>query len=470
MQPVPDVKPGGFAEPPAGSGLARYEQQKLDWKPCDEKYQCTTVLAPLDYANPDAQALTLALKKKSATAQPRLGTLFINPGGPGGSGQQYVTFFRSTGLEAYDIVGWDPRGVSGSTPVKCFTGERLDRYNSIDVSPDDAGEEKALLDEQVAFGRSCLERSGALLQHISTTETVQDLDLLRGLVGDDRLTYLGSSYGTKIGALYAELFPATVGRLVLDGAVNITEDESVSQIQGFDRALTAFAKWCANRKCALGDTSQEVLKSITDLWTDLDQDPLPAGERDLSQQEGVNGVLFVLYEDQRAWRYLLEALENAINDGDGAYLLFLSDQFNQRNKDGAYGQISFSFPAIRCRDSQDTSVSEAWNEAERDAEKAPIIGPFGGADLVCPLWPVPPAPAQPTIDGNGAAPVVVIGTTGDPATPYEYAVSMAEQLESGVLVTYQGTGHLAYGGNDCINAVVVDYLVKGSVPANGKEC
>ena len=296
LEPIPDIRPNGFTHPPAGHGLSRYSGQELTWRPCPAPFQCATVLAPLDYGAPDGTALTLAVAKRPATKTPRLGTLFINPGGPGGSGLEYLLYFDRTDLENYDIVGWDPRGVRASTPVQCYGNRDLDRYFAVDVSPDTDAEQTTYLQESRTFGQSCLSRSGRLLQHISTTETVRDLDLLRGLVGDDKINYFGSSYGTRIGSLYAQLFPQRVGRMVLDGAVDITGKSPVSQIEGFERALDHFATWCAGKRCQLGDSRQQVLTAVHGYLDRLDQSPakVPNG-RILSQQQGVQAVLTAMY-------------------------------------------------------------------------------------------------------------------------------------------------------------------------------
>ncbi len=470
VQPVPDVRPAGFVSPPPGQGLQRYLGQRVTWSDCGKGLRCAAVLAPLDYADPDGEAITLAVAKRPASAKPAAGSLFINPGGPGGSGVEYVGYFKVDGIERFDVVGWDPRGTGQSTPVQCANGKAMDAYTSVDVTPDDAAEEKELTQAQLDFGRGCLARSGALLEHISTTETVKDLDLLRHLVGDAKLSYFGSSYGTKIGALYAQLFPATVGRMVLDGAVNITGKKDVSQLDGFERALGNFATWCAEQRCKLGSSKAEVERSISDLLERLDEKPINGGRAPLTQQLGLTGILAVLYENEEGWKYLRQGLELAAFDDDGRYLMYFADQYNQRGNDGTYGQLQFSFPAIRCLDSQDVSVSEAEKEGAEEAKRAPTLGPFAGTDLVCPLWPVAPAPKEPTIRGVGAAPIVVIGTTGDPATPYEYAERMAQQLESGHLLTLKGEGHLGYGQSPCIQRYVQRYLLDGAVPVDGTRC
>ena len=424
---------------------------------------------PLDYSRPDGQAITVALAKRPATASRRLGTLFVNPGGPGGSGISLVQAFRGGGLGEYDVVGWDPRGVGRSTPVQCFNGADLDRYRSMDNSPDDAAETTAMINEARRLGRSCLQRSGILLEHISTAETVRDLDLLRSLVGDSKINYLGFSYGTAIGAGYAQLFPARVGRMALDGAVNISGSEIV-QGQGFERAMRNFAAWCADQHCSLGSSKDAVLRTITGFLSRLDSEPIMVGSRSLTQQLGVTATVFPLYGQQQEWAVLRDALVAAVRDHDGSRLLRLADQFDERHADGTFGQSLVAFPAIRCLDSSATSVRAAIRQNAALIKKAPIIGPFWGPDLTCPLWPVPPAPAPPKITARGAPPIVVVGTTGDPATPYEYAVGMAHQLDSGVLVTLHGVGHLGYGQSQCVRDIVRRYLVDGTVPADGTSC
>ena len=470
LQPVPPVRPAGFVDPPPGQGLARYRDQPLEWAPCLDHLECAGVFAPLDYTKPDQQAITLRLAKRPATAGvDRLGTLFVNPGGPGVSGIGVVQAFRGGGLGEYDIVGWDPRGVGQSTPVRCFERENLDRYLATDHSPDNGGETEALITEERSLGQSCLQRSGALLEHVSTAETVRDLDLLRGLVGDAKINYLGLSYGTRVGALYAQLFPKRVGRLVLDGAVNITGSE-VEQAQGFERALANFASWCANQHTELGGSKDEVLHTVTMLLRQLDGQPIKVGTRSLTQQLAVTAVVFPLYGQQDAWAALRDALLSAVRDHDGARLLRLADQFDERRADGSYGQWIIAFPAIRCLDLSATSVRAAVRQSEMVIKKAPTIGPFWGPDLTCPLWPVAPGPPTPKITARGAAPIIVIGTTGDPATPYEYAVGMAQQLDSAVLVTFHGSGHVAYSQSECVRQIVRNYLVDDVVPGDGASC
>lgn len=461
--------PDGFEDAPSGEGLSGYLGQDVDWRTCGGDYKCASVLAPLDYANPSDQAITLALAKKEATRSPKLGTLFVNPGGPGASGRNLVTYFASKGLEQYDIVGWDPRGTNASTPVKCFDDEATDAFNQLDASPDDEAETNALIAGTYEFGKSCWENSGELLNHISTIDTVRDLDLLRDLVGDEKLSYLGYSYGTQIGSFYADLFPQRVGRLVLDAAVDITDDESVIQAMGFDLALGNFASWCAEHSCDLGDSKEAVLTTITDFLDKLDASPLEVGDRTLTQTLAATGIAAYMYGGIPAWQVLAKDLRAAL-DGDGQALLKSSDGLNDRSDDGSYGSLFYSFPAIGCADSTDDGVVDAEKKWVEDQAKAPIYGKYFGPGYTCALWPVHSSPQfKPT--GSGAAPIVVVGATGDPATPYQNAVTMAQQLESGVLLTYEGEGHGTFGGKStCIDNAVIAYLTKGTVPADGTTC
>lgn len=469
LQPVPDRRPPGVVDPPPGSGPSRYIDQPVSWTPCRQQLRCATVLAPLDWEQPDGAAVSLALAQR-VSARARLGSLFLNPGGPGGSGIDLVESFDGTGLEAYDLVGWDPRGVGQSSPVTCFAGRELEAYITIDVSPDDADERQDLLQEQTDFGRSCLEESGVLLPHVGTTATVRDLELLRVLLDQPRLHYLGFSYGTQIGATYAQLYGGRVGRMVLDGAVALNREQGVPQAQGFERALRAFAAWCARQECSLGSDENAVLTSVTDLWRGLDTRPLRVGPRSLNQTLALGGVLVVLYEDESAYPVLLRSLDAAINRRDGRGMLALSDLFTDRRPDGSYEQVNYGFPAVRCLDSRETSLTEVDRDYARQLRAAPVIGPYFGPDLVCARWPLPPDPSLPPITGPNAPPLVVIGSTGDSATPYEDAQDMARRLESAVLLTRRGAGHTAYGKSRCIQRVVQRYLVNGQVPREGTTC
>lgn len=472
--PIPDVTPAGLVAPPPGAGMARYQQQRLDWKRCtigNQAYQCANALAPLDAERPDERAVTLALLKVPASKQPRLGTLFVNPGGPGEGGRWLAAGLQRTGLEQYDIVGWDPRGTGGSTPVKCTDPAQTDALLAADSSPDDEAERAAYRKLNADFGQACLANSGELLEHISTVDTVRDLDLLRGLVGDPKLQFLGYSYGTAIGSRYAQMYPDRVGAMVLDSAVNvIPDDESVVQAMGFDRALTEFADWCVGRKCSLGSDRAGVLAAITGLFDRADQTPVPTGgPRPLTQSLAVTGVISALYGTDEGWPKLLEAIEQA-RAGDGKALLAMADTYEGRGSDGRYATRAYAFDAIRCLDRPDKGLAGADAKAQRESRQAPIFGRYFGPDYACASWPVPPKPMPGPVSAPQGAQILVIGTTGDSATPYEYAPRMARELGSARLLTYRGEGHAAYGGKSkCVDDVVVQTFTSG-VPAADLTC
>lgn len=464
-----DVHPAGFVEPPAGTGIARYHEQPVNWTPCPggNGAECASIAVPLDRTQPDGQAITLAMLKVPASKEPRLGTLFVNPGGPGEPGQDTARSLRREGLEQYDIVGWDPRGTGASTPVNCATA-KLDDYYAADQSPDDATERDAYLQANKDLGMACLQGSGDLLAHIGTDDTIADLDLMRELLGDEKLHFLGYSYGTDIGSAYAQTHPDRVGKLVLDSAVNIAGETEVVQASGFDRALGNFADWCVQQRCRLGVNRLQVVASVQKLVADLDQKPLRVGDRTLTQSLGLTGVILPLYSKQM-WPHLRAGVQ-AAREGDGSVLLQLADAYNGRLRDGSYDSRMTAFAAIRCLDEPDRGIAGADEVARRSVAKAPVFAPFFGPDYACATWPVEPRPEQPPRTAPGAAPILVVGTTGDSATPYEYAVNMAEQLESGVLLTNNGEGHTAYGGNNaCVNKAVVKYLT-GDAPTEDQTC
>ncbi|MBN9106008.1 MAG: alpha/beta fold hydrolase [Propionibacteriaceae bacterium] len=468
--PAVPLKVDGLLAGLTGGGLAPYLGQVVTWFACGAD-KCTNVVVPLDYANPGRAAVTVALRMKPATASPKLGPLFVNPGGPGGSGQALVDYFDNQGLEQYDIVGWDPRGTGGSTPVRCLTDEQADAFLALDASPDNEAEREALIRGNYDFGKGCWERNGDYLNHIGTVDTVRDLDLLRQLLGAPKLNYLGYSYGTDIGAVYAELFGGNTGHLVLDAAVNITDDDSIIQAQGFDLALGNFASWCAKQDCGLGDSKEAVLSSITDFLDGLDAKPIAVGERQLTQSLAATGIADALYSGKDAWEPLSAIIQRA-QKGEGGYLLAAADSLNGRDSKGHYGSLFFSFPAISCLDGKDEGVLDADRQWTEDAAKAPIFGKYFGPVYNCALWPTRPSQRlqlHPT--GASARPLLVIGATGDPATPYPFAQSMARQLKSATLVTYDGEGHGGYGGKSrCLDSIVVKYLTKGIVPTGDVRC
>lgn len=466
LEPVPEVAPPGFSDPPPGRGLSRYAGQRLDWRVCGT-LDCATLLVPLDYRAPDRQAITLTVGRRPAGNGPALGTVLLNPGGPGGSGLDFLRAYE--GLDRFDRISWDPRGAGQSTPVRCWDQAQMDALQAVDFSPDDAAEREALIAAQRSFGRSCLEQSGPLLAQVSTAATVRDLDLIRDALGLDTINYLGFSNGSLLGAGYAQLFPDRVGRMVLDGAVNIS-GSPITQPYGFERALVALADWCAAQRCGLGESREEVLAAVTGLWDRLDAEPMVVGRRQLTQSMAVGAVTQALYFGPPGWAGVSRAVRAATSDGDGTELLAWADRYAERRPDGSYDQFAYAFPASNCADSSTDDLATADAEAAAAVRQAPVMGPHLGPDFLCAVWPVASPPGLPKLTAPDAPQIVVIGTTGDPATPYEWAVGMAGQLATARLVTHRGEGHSSYGDAECVAQVVLPYLSEGRLPAPGAEC
>jgi pimeloyl-ACP methyl ester carboxylesterase len=464
-------------------GLQRYYSQRPVWKPCDDGFQCTTVTVPLDYADPAGASINLAVIRLPASdPSRRIGSLLINPGGPGVSGIEYAKSardsFTSRIRQQYDIVGFDPRGVGASDPVTCLTDKQMDAFIAYDGSPDTPAEETGLVNLSRQFANGCLTRSPQITPHMGTVDAARDMDVIRAVVGDDKLNYFGASYGTFLGATYAEEFPSKVGRLVLDGALDPTLTPtalSEGQLAGFERALDAFLADCVQRSdCAVGPTVADARAQIADIVSSSDTHPLSSDDgRQVTQSLVVIGLLYPLYDKANGWPALRAALAQARN-GNGTVLLAIADAYFQRDQNGHYttneNQATY---AVNCLDRADHStIPEVRADAVRFARESPIFGAyFAWSDVPCMYWPVPPTDEPHAIHAKGAAPILVVGTTRDPATPYQWAVNLANQLDSGRLLTRVGDGHTAYTrGSACIDNAVDAYLLRGVLPAKGTVC
>lgn len=472
-----DAVPDGMVPAPGGSGYQRYFNQSLTWGQCADEnaaqagMECAAFLAPLDWADPDGQwAITVAMSRfPHTTGEGRI--LFVNPGGPGGSAQDYAQRFPREGLEAFDIVGLDPRGSGESTPVVCGDGPQTDAFLLSDATPDDEAERSVFQDAQAGFNRLCREHSGALLDHISSVQAVHDHDLARRLMGREKFSFHGVSYGTYLGSLMAELYPGRLEAAVLDSAVMLDPEDETIQAEGFDLALWAFADWCSQQdNCSLGSSPGQVVDAIVGYVDSLDASPVPAGEgRMLTQSLAVSGILVFLYFNSEAYPQLANVLLAAVN-GHPDFLLQAADLMNDRDADGSYDTLMYAFPAIRCADEADDGITAAWQEWEKNQTRAPVFGRLSGVDLVCPLWTAVPDPV-PDFSAKEAPPLLVVQNTGDSATPFHNAEVMAAKLETATLVVRESAGHGAFGdGSSCIDQIVVDYLVNGDVPAEGTRC
>lgn len=467
------------------TNLESFYSQELVWKECkdDKKFECAEIQVPVDYQNPGNASLTLALKKLPAKqSSNKVGSLLINPGGPGGSGTDYVTYaedaFGKRLMDSFDIIGFDPRGVALSTPLDCLTDKEVDEFIAFDGTPDTEQELKDSLQLSIDLAKGCEAIENNLIAHVGTQEAARDMDIIRELVGDEKLNFLGASYGTYLGGMYAELFPEKVGRLVLDGAVDPSlsgEEQSFDQAVGLDTALRRFVEDCPKYDdCPLTQTGAGGIKEIRDFLDSLDTKPLKTEdpERILTQAMGVYAVAGFLYSDEW-WSYMRQSLATAF-DGDGTDLLSIVDLFNERKDDGTFAtNATEAIYAINCFDEPSDSTEEQVREfAKTWIKDAPVFGDYlAWGNLACTIWPVKdPNPINKFV-AQGAAPIIVVGTKYDPATPYKWAVGLSSQLSSSVLLTYEGDGHTAYmRGSECIDKELENYLVDGTIPEKNIVC
>ncbi len=443
------------------------------------RFDCGTTDVPRDYADPGAGQYELFLLRAISTEQrDRIGSLVVNPGGPGASGvDTAIGLSLSLPLEIlarFDIVGFDPRGVGFSAPVECLSDSFKDELNAAEPTPRSAQEIDDALDLSVEIGDVCEAKYGDDLGNFNTTYTARDLDRLREALGDEQLTYLGYSYGTTLGSTYAELFPDRVRALVLDGAVDPSEDDLASaegQAAGFEQAFDAFAADCIAQGggCPAAPDPRGLVYQLLD---QAEVSPIPSsgpGGRIATDGLVFTGVLGALYS-QSAWPRLAQGLADA-RGGDSAAILALADGYSRRRADGSYPNLTDANIAINCGDSDQTFTR---NEVIGYIGEWDIRYPLFGAALAsglftCSAWQARRVPL-PARDAAGSAPILVVGTEGDPATPYEGAVTMADQLEAGVLLTWEGEGHTAFPQTSCITDAVVGYLIDLVVPPDGTTC
>ncbi|MEV7693301.1 alpha/beta hydrolase [Microbacterium sp. NPDC089189] len=462
--------------------LLPFYGQELDWETCGD-FDCTTVTAPLDWDDPDAGEIDLAVVRHAATDDEPIGSLLTNPGGPGASGVSLIRDSLSFAVgealqESYDVIGFDPRGVGESTAVRCYDAPEMDAY-LFDIP---AGERNSpewveeLNARNAAFSAACEQNSDGILEYITTVQSARDMDLLRAVLGDEELNYLGFSYGTFLGATYADLYPERVGRMVLDGAIDPQTsmlDVSTTQGIGFESALRAYMASCLlTTDCPFAGTVDEAMSDLGILLASVDRMPLPnADGRQLGADSLMTGIIAALYS-QDSWPYLTMALSSALQ-GDPSLAFQLADFYFARSG-GAYDDNSTeAFTAYNCMDYPDDATPEQEQAAAALlAEKAPTVAPYWDSDVEsCAGWPFAPSGERAALTASGSSPIVVLGTTNDPATPYDWSVALADQLASGVLVTRVGEGHTGYNkGNVCVDEAIEAYLVDGTVPQDGLRC
>ncbi|MDF8264762.1 alpha/beta hydrolase [Luteipulveratus flavus] len=463
--------------------LARFYTQKLKWEDCQDGAKCAGLTVPIDYAKPAAGTVQVAVLKQEATGDKK-GSLVVNPGGPGGSGVDYAASadFVVSGKvrKAYDVVGFDPRGVQRSAPITCLDDQQLDSYLGADPSPDDQAEQAQTMKNAKGFGDACKTKAGPLLGHVSTVEAAKDMDVLRAALGETRLDYLGKSYGTFLGSTYADQFPTRVGKFVLDGVVapDLTNTEmNRGQAEGFERATAAYVKDCvAGGNCPLGSSQEAGQQKIRDFLKQVDAKPIPvSGDANVSKlTEGwaSMGIAAAMY-DQGSWGVLTSALRSAFG-GDGTALMKLANTYAERDSGGSYsGNIMQAINAVNCLDRDSSSDPAAYAKDQASFVKtAPTWGPMlAWGTAICGEWPVKATGAPKKVTAAGSDPILVLGTTRDPATPYEWSQRLASMLQNGRLITYDGDGHTAYRrSNSCVDNAVDNYLLDGKDPGKSLKC
>ncbi|HET8603809.1 MAG TPA: alpha/beta hydrolase [Marmoricola sp.] len=484
--PSPAQSPGSSSTdrgsmPAVPAGLARFYHQRLRWHACGTN-RCASLTVPLDYAHPGGRTIELAVLDVPARDQRhKLGALVVNPGGPGGSGVQYAAaapVVLGTVLPTwFDIVGFDPRGVGQSTPLRCASTAELDHFVASDPDPDTAAERRQMDREVHRLGEGCLHDSGALARHMSTVEVARDMDVLRAALHEPKLDYFGASYGTFLGATYANLFPHRVGRMVLDGAINpalSNEQLSLQQAHGFEVALRSYVADCVHSgSCFLGSTVDQGTRRIRQFLHRVEAHPLPTDtSRRLTAGTAMLGIWMPLYV-RSYWPQLSAGLQQAMQQGSGSKLLSLADMYTSRGPNGYLDNSLEVLYDVNCLDHDDAiPTSQVPSHFAEFLKASPTFGKaFAFSLSTCSAWPIHTGNASHALHAKGAPPIVVIGTTRDPATPLEWARALARQLDSGVLVTRNGDGHTGFHqGNPCVDHAVQGYLVHGKVPRNGLAC
>lgn len=484
----PAAAPSATSKPTGeqvAAGLEPFYAQVLQWKSCESgDFQCATAKAPLDWANPARASINLALIRTTASGT-RLGSLLVNPGGPGASGYDFIKDSLTYAVDAklrssFDIVGFDPRGVNHSSAVKCYKDSANFDSFLFDITPGVIGSDQWLASSDASnakFGQDCLKYTGDLLGFIDTNSAARDLDLLRATLGDKKLNYLGYSYGTLLGATYAELYPKNTGHLVLDGVVDPATTEfqvTETQAKGFESAMRAYLKDClTGTKCPFTGSVEGSMTKVRSILDSLDRSPIRNTDgRELGSSTMFEAIILPLYS-QSTWKYL-NSLFTDVEQGHAAVAFQLADSYVGRNADGTFRDNSFeALIAVNCLDykSTDTNANMRIEAAKLEAA-APTFGPemaYGGTS--CNNWPFKSTRERGPIAAKGSAPIVVVGTTNDPATPYVWAQNLAKELQHGYLVTHKGEGHTAYNkSNSCVNNAVDDYFISDTVPLTDPHC
>lgn len=479
-------KPIAPVASPAPAGFEDFYNQIVDFEACGEQLFCADILVPMNWDDGLSESITIATVYRAADKKNSLGFILFNPGGPGASGYDWVKesgeFLGTQKLrENFNLLGFDPRGVGRSSAVECLTDSEYDEFlygvTGFELGSDEdiAAARRAIW----AFGDECLENTGDLLGHVDTVSAAKDMDLIRAVIGEQQLNFLGYSYGSFLGTTYATLFPDRVGRFVLDGAIDPTvpdQQQTLIQIEGFEKALIAFLENCKDFKdCPFTGFVEADLKTITKFFRALESNPLPTTSgRELTIWAAVTGLIMPLYSDS-FWPLLATAFDQALNSDRGDMFLVLADQYNDRDESGRYGTnlIAANY-AINCLDARSSTNSFSMTRQNKALlEAAPTLGRYWqfGA-LRCENWPFSLKSSPASYAAEGAPTILVIGTTGDPATPYSQAKALAGNiLSDAFLLTYNGEGHTIYGQQvACVDNTVDRFFLSGELPEKDPNC
>jgi pimeloyl-ACP methyl ester carboxylesterase len=449
------------------------------WADCGKGFQCAQIVVPLDYAT-GLGAINLSLVRLPATDQAsRIGALLVNPGGPGASGVEFVRdnleIFPKNLRRHFDLIGFDPRGVNESSGIRCI--DNLDPRAELDPSPDTPAEVTALVKDAKDYAAACSRRNGGVLPFLSTDAVVRDLDSIRVSIGEEKINYLGFSYGTLIGALYADRYPDRVRAVALDGVLDPTLDLAglrIGQARAFQTELNRFLSACAHRRNCLLGRGAAVRRGFDAVMHQIERHPLPSlrtrDPRKVGPGLAWSAIVGAMYSKD-FWPTLEFALALA-EHGDGSIFLAIADPFRGRKKNGSYSNMQDAYTANTCLDfAAPKQTSDFAALAKRLRPSAPDFASiFAYNDLPCAYWSAPPVRQPGPVSATGAPPIVLVGTTGDPATPYAWAKSVAQQIKGSVLLTHRGDGHTGYLSSGCVRDALIKYLVTLKTPAKGTVC
>lgn len=469
--------------------LKSFYAQTLVWKPCHTKLVCAKFSVPVDYTKPHGATISIMVGRAKATGTSR-GALVVNPGGPGGSGIEYISepayAVSTTARRNFDLVSFDTRGTGASAPLWCLKGAKLDAFLDVDPTPDTAAEEAGIGKAGTALAEACRAENAALMAHMSTAEIAKDMDILRALLGEQKLRYLGKSWGTALGTVYAALFPARVGSFVLDGAVDLQvspQQGAFDQGAGFEAEVNRFIAWCLDQgRCPLGKTKAAAKARLIAFLHGLDQKPLATGdpERPLTEAQALTAVIGPLYVSNGGWDWLLSALTPALESGKGKPLQTIFDWFVERNTKGVYGSnANTAIYAVNCLDGGPaaSTIAQAKKLTARWSKSLPLMGEvMAWGDLPCANWPFRAGIDPSKLRVRNVPPILVVSATYDPATPMKWGRALAKELPGAILLTREGDGHTSYASeNLCIDRAVDAFLLskdpaQPNAPANGKRC